>query len=78
MTMIEPDEREATYAAVDPWTTPERISLRDLAMSFTRKEIVPTSKHGRRPVSCPAICTAAQPPWACWASVSRKRSAAPG
>ncbi|MEU0499338.1 acyl-CoA dehydrogenase family protein [Mycobacterium sp. NPDC006124] len=39
--MIKTDAREAGYAAMDPWTTPERISLRDLATSFTRKEIVP-------------------------------------
>ena len=39
--MKQPDQREAEAAAADPWMTPERISLRNLAMSFTQKEIVP-------------------------------------
>ncbi|MBN9097866.1 MULTISPECIES: acyl-CoA dehydrogenase family protein [unclassified Pseudonocardia] len=39
--MTQLDQREVGSAAADPWTTPERVSLRDLAMSFTRKEIVP-------------------------------------
>ena len=39
--MKQPDQREAEAVAADPWMTPERISLRNLAMSFTQKEIVP-------------------------------------
>ncbi len=30
--MKQPDQREAEAAAADPWMTPERISLRNLAM----------------------------------------------
>lgn len=35
------DQREAPATASDPWTTTERLALRDLARSFTRREVVP-------------------------------------
>ena len=37
--MKQPDQREAEAAAADPWMTPERISLRNLAMSTDLDDI---------------------------------------
>ncbi|CAN5455804.1 acyl-CoA dehydrogenase family protein [soil metagenome] len=39
--MTQLDERGLADKASDPWNTPERVALRELARSFTRKEIVP-------------------------------------
>lgn len=39
--MVQPDQLEVSVAAGSPWTTPERVSLRNLAVAFTRKEIAP-------------------------------------
>ena len=39
--MTQLDQRDLSVAPQDPWTTPERLALRDLALSFTRREIAP-------------------------------------
>jgi acyl-CoA dehydrogenase len=39
------DARPSGAAVTDPWRTPERQALRDLASSFTRKEILPHIDH---------------------------------
>ncbi|MBN9620975.1 MAG: acyl-CoA dehydrogenase family protein [Actinobacteria bacterium] len=39
--MTQLDQRDVSVAPQDPWTTPERVALRELALSFTRREIAP-------------------------------------
>ena len=39
--MTQLDQRAVSAARQDPWTTPERVALRELALSFTRREIAP-------------------------------------